>query len=115
MAVLFKTNAPQELLSDFKKKIDVGLVVTWSYDNDGNFTHTSDQWRHSAWMAPSIDVSSLCFNILGHKSKITTKAIYGVFHGRLVESVATHCDHLFSEAKVTARATNSDNITTKAV
>jgi hypothetical protein len=115
MAVLFKTNAPQALLSDFKKKIDVGLVVTWSYDNDGNFTHTPDQWRHSAWMVPSIDVSSLCFNILGHKSKITTKAIYGVFHGRLVESVATHCDHLFSEANVTARATNSDNITTKAV
>jgi hypothetical protein len=40
MALLFKTNTPQALLNDFKKKIDEGHVVTWSYDKDGDFTHT---------------------------------------------------------------------------
>jgi hypothetical protein len=73
MAVLFKTNAPQALLNDFKKKIDVGLIDTWSYDKHGGFTLTPDQWRHTAWMVPSFDASGLCFKILGHKLKITTK------------------------------------------
>lgn len=84
MAVLFKSNTPQALLNDFKDKIDKGHVVTWSYDKDGDFTHTPDQWRNAAWMTPSIDLGGLRFNILGNSKKITTKPIYGVFHGRLV-------------------------------
>jgi hypothetical protein len=114
MALLFKTNVPQALLNDFKKKIDEGHVVTWSYDKDGDFTHTPDQWRNQAWMRPSIDLGGLKFNILGNAKKITTKAVYGVFHGRLVESMATHCDDRFTEAVTTSRATNADTITTKA-
>jgi len=114
MALLFKTNAPQALLNDFKKKIDEGHVVTWSYDKNGDFTHTPDQWRFSAWMRPSIDIGGLRFNIVGNAKLITSKTVYGVYHGRLVESVATHCDDRFTEASVTARATNSDVITTRA-
>jgi hypothetical protein len=114
MALLFTTNTPQALLNDFKKKIDEGHVVTWSYDKDGDFTHTPDQWRSQAWMRPSIDLGGLRFNILGNSKVITTKPVYGVFHGRLVESVATHCDDRFTDVTVTARATNSDVITTKA-
>src|SRR5882724_10950054 len=114
MALLFKTNTPQALLNDFKKKIDEGHVVTWSYDKDGDFTHTPDQWRNQAWMRPSIDLGGLRFNILGNAKKITTKAVYAVYHGRMVESMAAHCDDRFTEAVTTARATNSDNITTKA-
>ncbi|MDA9400903.1 MULTISPECIES: hypothetical protein [Bradyrhizobium] len=113
MAVLFKTNSPKALLNDFKDKIDKGHVVTWSYDKDGDFTHTPDQWRNVAWMRPSIDLGGLRFNILGSTKTITTKAIYGVFHGRLVESLVTHSQHLFTDASTTALATNSDHITTK--
>ncbi len=114
MALTFKTNTPQKLLADFKKKIDEKKVVTWSYDKDGDFTHTPDQWRHKAWMRPVIDTDGLRFNILGSKSVSTSKAIYGVYHGRLTESVTTHCDDLFTTAVVTAHATNSDSITSKA-
>jgi len=114
MALLFKTNTPQALLNDFKKKIDEGHVVTWSYDKDGDFSHTPDQWRNQAWMRPSIDLGGLKFNMLGNSKKITTKAIYGVFHGRLVESVSTHCDDRFTDVIATARPTNSDVVTTKA-
>jgi hypothetical protein len=114
MALLFKTNSPQALLNDFKKKIDEGHVVTWSYDNDGDFTHTPDQWRAQAWMRPSIDLGGLKFNIVGHSKKNTTKALYGVYHGRLVESVATHCDDRFTDVTVTARPTNADIVTTQA-
>jgi hypothetical protein len=114
MAVLFKTNTPQALLNDFKKKIDEGHVVTWSYDQNGDFTHTPDQWRYVAWMRPSIDLGGLRFNIVGNAKKVTTWADYGVYHGRLVESVVTHCNGLVTEASVTSRATNADIITTKA-
>ena len=114
MSVLFKTNTPKALLADFKDKIDKGHVVTWSYDKDGDFTHTPDQWRGAAWMRPSIDLGGLRFNILGNSKKITTKSVYGVFHGRLVESFATHCDDRFTEATATARATNADVVVTKA-
>jgi hypothetical protein len=113
MAVLFKTNTPQALLNDFKKKIDEGHVVTWSYDKNDDFTHTPDQWRFVAWMRPSIDMGGLRFNIIGNNRRVTTKADYGVYHGRLVESLASHCDHLFSEAGVSAVATNADLLVSK--
>jgi hypothetical protein len=114
MAVLFKTNTPQALLSHFKKKIDEGQVVTWSYDKNGYFTHTPDQWRFAAWMKPSIDIGGLRFNFVGNTKRVTKKADYGVYHGRLVESIATHCDNLFTEAGVTAHATNADTLVSKA-
>ena len=113
MAVLFKTNTPQALLNDFKMKIDQGHVVTWSYDKDGEFKHTPDQWRDVGWMRPSIDFGGLCFNFLGNPKKTTSKPGYGVYHGRLVESIATHCDKLFTEASVTAMGTNADHIVSK--
>jgi hypothetical protein len=114
MALFFKTSTPQALLNDFKRQIDQGHVLTWSYDKDGDFTHTPSQWSREAWMRPSIEIGGLRFNILGNTKKMTTKAIYGVYHGRLVESIATHCDDLFTEVVATAKATNSDYITTQA-
>lgn len=113
MAVLFKTSTPQALLNDFKKKIDQGHVVTWSYDKDGDFTHTPDQWRSKAWMRPSIELGGLKFNFLANVSEVTSTALYGVYHGRFVESVVAHCDDRFTEAAVSARGSNADFINTK--
>ncbi|NOJ41382.1 hypothetical protein [Bradyrhizobium australiense] len=113
MAVLFRTTMPQALLNDFKKKIDEGHVVTWSYDTDGDFTHTPHQWRSKAWMRPSIELGGLKFNFISGVGEVTTKALYGVYHGRFVESFATHCDDRFTEAAVTAHGTNSDFVNSK--
>ncbi len=43
MALYLYTDRPKGLLADFKRKIDEGHVVTWAYDNDGDFSHTVDQ------------------------------------------------------------------------
>lgn len=113
MAIAFTTNVPRDLLADFKKKIDNKEVVTWSYDAQGDFTHTPDQWRNKAWLRPVIEAGNLRFNILGNKSVLTTWAIYGVYQGRFIESMTTHCHDLFTISSATSKPTNSDICTSK--
>ena len=43
MAIYFKTDKPQQLLSSFQKAIVDKRVVTWSCDSMVNFTHATDQ------------------------------------------------------------------------
>jgi hypothetical protein len=113
MAINFEASDPSKLLTTFKAAIDAKHVVTWSYDKDGDFTHTPDQWRLRAWLRPSIYADRLVMNFFGNSKEITTSEIYGVYHGRFVESMLTHCDSLFASASATSMPTNSDAITTK--
>jgi hypothetical protein len=114
MAINFMASNPKALLNAFKKAIDEGHVVTWSYDHDGDFTHIPDQWKNQAWLRPSILNGQLTFNFLANKNVKTTKALYGVYHGRFIEAMLAHCDNLFSTAAATAMPTNSDRIQTAA-
>jgi hypothetical protein len=104
VALYFKTDKPKTLLSDFKKKIDNGDVVTWSYDADGHFTHTATQWKNEAWLRPSVESEQLAFYIVKPKDKAITPVMYGVYHGRFIESMLTHCDNLFATGAATALA-----------
>ncbi len=108
MAIIFATNVPQTLLDDFKEKIDNKEVVTWSYDAQGDFTHSPDQWRNKAWLRPVVENGGLRFNFLGNTKVVTTWAIYGVYQGRFIESMTTHCNDLFTAGSGTAKPTNSD-------
>jgi hypothetical protein len=111
MAINFNTNDPRKLLATFKKAIDDKNVVTWSYDKDGDFTHTPDQWVNQAWLRPVVYEGRLTLNFIGNIKVKTGKALYGVYHGRFIESMLTHCDALFISGGATAMPTNSDNIT----
>jgi len=102
MAITFTTSDPVGLLKTFKKAIDDGHVVTWIYDKDGDFTHNTDQWRYQAWLRPTIQVDRLVMTIIPRKDRSVTKAVYGVYHGRFIESLLTHCDELFSNAFASA-------------
>jgi hypothetical protein len=113
MSINFDTPDPTKLLTAFKAAIDAGDVVTWSYDKDGNFTHTPEQWRNHARLRPSIYSGRLIVNFYGRSDETTTKALYGVYHGRFLESMLTHCDTLFSNGWATAMPTNNDVITAK--
>lgn len=110
MAVNFETADPYKLLAAFKKAIDDGHVVTWAYDKDGDFTHVPDQWKNKAWLRPVIFSGRLTLNFVGNTKIKTSKAVYGVYHGRFIESMLTHCDGLFSTGTATAMPTNSDYI-----
>jgi hypothetical protein len=111
MAINFETTTPRKLLNTFKKLIDEGHVVTWTYDKDGDFIHTPDQWKDKGWLRPTIyEGKRLTLNFIGRTNNKTTKPIYGVYHGRFIESMLTHCDDLFTIGAATAAATNSDVI-----
>jgi hypothetical protein len=114
MAINFDTPDPRKLLAAFKKAIDDGDVVTWSYDNDGDFTHTPDQWKYKAWLRPVIFNGQLIMNFVANNSIPTSTAVYGVYHGRFIESMLTHCDALFRTGAATAMPTNSDIVRTAA-
>jgi hypothetical protein len=112
MSINFETTTPQKLLDEFKKAIDDKKVDTWSYDKDGDFTHTPPQWLKKAWLRPVIVKGSrLTMNFLGNKTETTSKEVYAVYHGRFIESMLAHYDQLFSQAYATALATNNDIIT----
>lgn len=113
MAISFETTEPNKLLAAFKAAIDNKHVVTWSYDNDGDFTHTPDQWRGKAWLRPVILNGRLMMNFIGRQSEVTTWEVYGVYHGRFAELMVIHCNSLFNEVRMPAHPTNSDTITTR--
>jgi hypothetical protein len=115
MAINFETSTPKKLLATFKKAIDEGRVVTWKYDGDGDFIHTPDQWKEFGWLRPTIyEGQRLTLYFIGRQDKKTTKAAYGVWHGRFIESMLTHCDELFTVGIATAEPTNSDVISAAA-
>jgi hypothetical protein len=108
MAIIIKTNDPADLLKAIKKSIDEGTIETWSYDTDGDFTHTPPQWFKKAWLRPKQYVGELRFGILGPKDTKLSAEIYGVYHGRFIEMLLTHFDNKFSIATATAKKTEPD-------
>lgn len=109
MAIIIKTNSPAGLLAAIKKEIDEGKIVTWSYDSDGDFTHSPKQWNANAWLSPKVSVGELRFGILKNENIDMSTVIYGVYHGRFIEMLLTHFDDKFTNAQATAHKTNPDN------
>lgn len=111
MSIRFQTGTPKKLLATFKQAIDEGKVVTWSYDKNGDFTHTAQQWKWLAWLRPSVvPEQRLVFSILKPKNSNITSEIYAIYHGRFVESMLVHCDSLFTEAISSAYPADNDII-----
>jgi hypothetical protein len=111
MAINFETTDSQKLLSSFKDGIRQGHIVTWSCDTDGDFTHTTEQWKNQAWMRPVLYRGQLTMNFIGNsRATKPMREIYAIYHGRFIESMLAHCDRLFTNATATALATTGDKI-----
>lgn len=111
MALIVKTSNPHGLLTEIKKAIDTKSIQTWSYDSEGDFTHTPEQWQFKGWMTPKVYQGELHFGFLGHRDVVTTKLIYAVYHGRLAEMLLNHFDDKFSNVQATSMPTSLDKIT----
>jgi hypothetical protein len=109
MAIIVKTNNPSGLLSAIHKAIDDNKVETWSYDRDGDFTHTPAQWKGQAWLRPRTYAGELRFGIIKRQDVDLSKLIYGVYHGRFIENLLVHFDNSFTLASATAQKTEPDN------
>jgi hypothetical protein len=110
MAVRAFTNEPKRLLSALKEAIAEGRIDTWRIDADGDLTHTARQWAGKAWMRPRIFDDRLVFNIIASKTEKMSKTVYGVYHGRLIQTLLIHFDDRIERLVATARATAEDNI-----
>lgn len=102
------TNAPA-LLKAVKAAIDAGHIETWSYDGDGDFTHTPPQWRSRAWLRPAIKADALEFGLLKPQGAVITREIYAIYHGRFVEMMLVHFDDRFDSAIASALTRSPDN------
>jgi len=109
MAVIVKTSNPTQLLKLIKKKIDDRSIDTWTYDSDGDFTHSPEQWKNKAWFNPKIYSNELRFGILGQKDTTMKTHIYGIYHGRFIEMLLNHFDSSFTNVQATAQKTEPDN------
>jgi hypothetical protein len=110
MAIVVKTDQPRALLSAIRAAIDNGAIETWSYDADGDFTHTPAQWKHKAWLRPSIADGDLIFTTVAPQKTAMTKAVYAVYHGRFIEMLLRHFDVSFSVARATALPSHGDSV-----
>lgn len=110
MAVYFYTQSPDKLLATFKKAIKDGHVITWSCDSDGDFTHTTEQWKNKAWLRPTARVGMLELNIVKPKDVNITSEVYAIYHGRFIEAMLRHCDTLFSKAEASALPAGTDQV-----
>ena len=110
MAIHFTTTNPSGLLAAFKKAIDDKKIETWSYDGDGDFTHTPPQWKNQAWLRPSVTSGLLTLHFLARNDVKTSKEVYAVYHGRFIESMLAHFDEMFGTADATALPVVGDRV-----
>jgi len=109
VAVRLFTQDASTLLNAIKGAIDEGHIDTWSYDGDGDFTHTTHdrQWENRAWLRPSIRKDRLLLNIIFASNETQKRLVYGVYHGRFIEMAVTHFPSRFAEG-VAANMTKED-------
>ena len=96
MALVIITPKPRELLDAIKRAIDDKKIDTWSYDAEGDFTHTPEQFVKKAWLRPVVSSGVLQFGLVGQKGVAMKLFLYGIYHGRFIEMLLNHFDNKFS-------------------
>ncbi len=110
MAIIVDTERPARLLRLIREAIDDGTVRTWTYDDDGDLTLTSEQWGREAWFSPQLGEEKLYFAIVPPRGTRITRVVYAVYHSRLLEMLLTHFDNRFDDSRVTAQPMIFDNV-----
>ena len=110
MAVRLFTKEADALLAAIKRAVDEGHIDTWSYDDEGDFTHTTHdrQWENRAWLRPRRLKDRLLLNIIFAKNATQKRQVYGVYHGRFIEMAVTHFPAKFTVGVATANMTKED-------
>jgi len=110
MAIRFYTSDPQTLLDAIYKAIDDGHVETWTYDDEGDFSHNRPQWVGKAWLEPTVEADSLLLTTIPPKGGSVTVRAYAIYHGRFAEMVLSHFDKLFSHSWISALGSDGDSL-----
>lgn len=100
MALIVKCKRPQELLEQFESKINHFDIVSWSMDEDKDFTVTNGNWSFKAWMRPTVEDGRLVFGYVSSTNHQVTKGLYGIFHGRLAATLLAHFDDMIESIEI---------------
>lgn len=108
-------NNSSDLYTNIKQKIEENEIDTWTIDDDGDFTHSTEQWNCKAWMyqyepksGDDIQPNQLVFGIIGNKQIKMTKYLYALYHGRFSEMLLAHFDDEITEIQITSQKTKYD-------
>jgi hypothetical protein len=110
MAITVFTDRPQMLLRAIYKAIDEERIRTWSYDPEGDFTHTADQWRNEAWLRPRVLDDRIRFIIVPPNKRRITTAVYAIYHGRFAEMLLARFDEHYTDIRLTAMPSHGDDV-----
>ncbi|MDC1175102.1 hypothetical protein OAT67_06890 [Bacteriovoracaceae bacterium] len=110
MAVYIKTSSPEKTLKKVKDLIQKNEIVTWEFDEDGDFFHSPKQWKGKAWMRPKVEAGQIGFYIVPTSSSAISSTVYAIYHGRLIEMFLTHLDSEFDNAIATSYPVEGDNV-----
>lgn len=108
MSIYVNTQEPNSLVEKIKNDIEQKKIDTWSVDNDGDFTHSAEQWRNRAWFRAKIEEGRVVFFIICRKDKNMSVLDYGIYHGRFVEMLLNHYDKDCKSIEVTPLASKYD-------
>ena len=101
MAIIINISQPKEFLEVFKKEIDEGVIASWSYDEDGDFTLTNAELVNKAWLHPYIkENGSLVLGILGRKNALLTIAEYSSYHSAMVETIILYFNKIIEKISI---------------
>jgi hypothetical protein len=110
MSIHIKTNNPDKLLEDIRHKAMCQELDTWSIDEDGDFTHTPNQWQNEAWFRSVVRPDELVFGLVKRRDKEILTVVYGVYHGRFAEMLLTHFDYQISSILLTSFPDEFDSL-----
>ena len=110
MAIIVTTSRPLKLLSSLRDGMSDRTVKTWICDSDGDFTMSSDNWKHKAWLRPTVKEDSLALHIFPPKNTNISTTVYAVYHARFVEMLLRHFDTKFRGTRVTAMPVSPDQV-----
>lgn len=105
MALVVKTNEPGKLLTNIKEEIQNGNIDTWKIDNDGDYTHSPEQWCNKAWFheySQDNDRNILRFGIIGNQKRKMTSGLYAIYHARFLEMLLSYFDEMIENIQITS-------------
>jgi len=108
MSVRAFTDDAGGLLTRIKTLIDQGHIMTWSYDSDGDFTHTPPQWKNKAWLRPEVQSDKLRLVIINNQKVPFTRELFAVYHGRFIEMLISHVANRYTSASASPSPVSGD-------
>lgn len=110
MALIAQSRDPAALLRQIKSAIDQRKIVTWSYNGQGDFTHSVDQWGGLAFLRPVVvDGGFLRLKFITQNNKPATRTVYAVYHGRFAEMLIKHFPAVVTRVEPTVNPATDEN------